>query len=139
MTNNQIMIKNAKRFDLEERTTQFAKQVVRLCLELSKNSMNNRIIDQVIGSAGSIGANYREANDSIGEKDFLQKLKISRREAKEALHWLELMVGANPQKKSQIDPLKQEATELIKILSAIINKLKLKFHNKITNTKINNQ
>ncbi|OGX08331.1 MAG: hypothetical protein A2Z88_01015 [Omnitrophica WOR_2 bacterium GWA2_47_8] len=120
------MNKSTKRFDLEDRTTQFAKTVVKLCLELPRGPINNRLIDQAVGSAGSIGANYREANDAIGRKDFLQKLKVSRREAKENLHWLELISVANINKEQQIIPLLQEVNELIKILSSIINKLKVK-------------
>ncbi len=76
----------AKEFDLEKRTTEFAKDVIRLCKILPKNIINNRLVDQIIRSAGSIGANYREANDALGNKDFLHRLKISRKEAKETLH-----------------------------------------------------
>ena len=73
----------AKEFDLERRTTEFGKTIIRLCKSLPRNSMNDRLIGQVVGSAGSIGANYREANDALGKKDFVQRLKIARREAKE--------------------------------------------------------
>ncbi len=113
----------ARIFDLEERTTEFAKVVIRLCKSLPKNSMNDRLIGQVVGSAGSVGANYREANDALGKKDFIQRMKISRREAKEALHWLDIILEANPEKRSEIEPLLQEALELKKILSTIIFKI----------------
>lgn len=109
-------------FDLEERTTEFAKQVVRLCKTFPQNSINSRINGQVVGSAGSVGANYREANDALGKKDFIHRLKISRKEAKETIHWLELAKEANPESGTKIDPLVQEATELKNILSAIITK-----------------
>jgi len=69
-------------FDLEKRTTDFAVRVVRLCRSVPKDSINNRITGQLTGSGGSIGANYREANDSLGKKDFLQRLRIARKEAK---------------------------------------------------------
>lgn len=111
-----------KRFDLEDRTTVFAKAVIRLCKKLQKDVINKRIIDQVIGAAGSVGANYREANDSLGKKDFLQRLRISRREAKEAQHWLCLLMESNPEHKSEISLLTQEVQELRNILSAIITK-----------------
>ncbi|MBI2831517.1 MAG: four helix bundle protein [Chloroflexi bacterium] len=68
---------------------------MRLCKELPENPINGRLIGQVVGAAGSIGANYREANDALGKKDFVQRLKIARREAKESLHWLELILEAN--------------------------------------------
>ena len=78
MANNQN-----QKFDLEDRTTEFAKRVIRLCKVLPKDAMNNRLIGQIVGSAGSIGANYREANDALGKKDFCHRLKIARKEAKE--------------------------------------------------------
>jgi len=78
------------KFDLERRTTEFAKAVIRMCKDLSRNSMNDRLIGQVVGASGSIGANYREANDALGKKDFIQRLKIARREAKESYIGLSL-------------------------------------------------
>ena len=112
-----------KEFDLEERTTKFAKAVIGLCKVLPKNTINDRLVGQVVGSSGSVGANYREANDALGKKDLVQRMKISRREAKESLHWLELLSVANENKKSEINLLLKEAMELKNILSAIINKL----------------
>lgn len=112
----------AKKFDLEKRTTEFAKAVIRLCKNLYRNPMNDRLIGQVVGASGSVGANYREANDSLGKKDFIQRLKIARREAKESHHWLELILEANENKDTEIKPLVKEATELKNILSSIIIK-----------------
>jgi len=111
-----------KGFDLEERTTKFAKAVINVCKDLQRNPMNDRLVGQVVGSSGSIGANYREANDALGKKDFIQRLKISRREAKESHHWLELVLEANMNKKDEIEWLIQEAGELKNILSSIIMK-----------------
>ncbi len=74
------------KFDLEKRTTEYAKKVIRLCLTLPRNSINERLKEQIVGSSGSIGANYREANDALGKKDFIHRLKISRKEAKETIH-----------------------------------------------------
>jgi len=110
-----------KEFDLEERTTKFAKAVIRLCKSLPKDPINYRLIGQVVGAAGSIGANYREANDALGKKDFLQRLKIARREAKESHHWLGCILEANENRSSDILPLLKEAEELKKILSSIID------------------
>ncbi len=111
-----------KEFDLEKRTTEFAKAVIRVCKALPDNPINNRIVGQAVGASGSIGANYREANDSLGKKDFLMRLKISRREAKESLHWLECLLEANSNSGDAIAPLIQEAEEFKKIFSSIINK-----------------
>jgi four helix bundle protein len=87
------------------------------------------LIKQIVGSSGSIGANYREANDALGYNDFVYRLKISRKEAKETLHWLELIATANPNKSVVIDPLYKECNELIKILSSMIGNA-IKNHNK---------
>lgn len=108
------------KYDLEQRTTEFGKRIVRLCNFLIKNEINREFIGQIIRSSGSVGANYREANDSLGNKDFLYRMKISRKECKESLHWLELIEEANPNLKSRMQKLKQEAIELKKILSSII-------------------
>ena len=114
--------KNNTKWDLEERTTEFAKQVIRLCRKISKDCVNSRLISQVVGSSGSIGANYREANDSLGKKDFQNRIKISRKEAKETIHWLQLIAEANGQHNSEIEKLIQECTEIRNILSSILNK-----------------
>lgn len=86
--------------------------------------MNDRMIGQVVGSAGSIGANYREANDALGKKDFLLRLKISRKEAKETLHWLECLQEANQEEKykNEFQIVQQETYEIKNIMSAIITK-----------------
>ena len=115
-----------KPFDLEKRTTEFAKAVLRLCKSLQRSPINDRLINQAIDASGSVGANYREANDPLGKKDLLQRMRIARiarREAKEAHHWLDLILEANPTKKSKVEPLLTEALELKNILSAIINKI----------------
>ncbi len=122
MTKNQYDGSGKKQFDLEKRTTDFAKRVIRLCKFLPKNSVNARIISQAVSSAGSIGANYREANDALGKKDFLMRLRIARKEAKESLHWLQLIQEANPSVASRMQGLLQENKELKYILSAIISK-----------------
>lgn len=119
-------MENKHKFDLEERTTEFAKRVVRLCIALPKNSINNRLTGQASGSAGSVGANYREANDSLGKKDLIMRMKIARKEAKEAIHWLDLIEEANLELKDCMQDIKQEALEIKNILSAIINKLENK-------------
>jgi len=111
-----------KKFDLEDRTTEFGKNVVRFCRLLKQDPINSRLCGQLVGSAGSVGANYREANDALGKKDFIHRLKISRKEAKETIHWLELLLEANIGEEQKIAVLKKEATELRNILSAIIIK-----------------
>jgi four helix bundle protein len=112
--------------DLEERTTDFARRIIRLCKELPKDRINNPLVSQIVRSAGSIGANYREANESLGKKDFVHKLRISRKEAKETQHWLELIKETNPELEKRMENLFQEVKEIRNILSAIIEKTKFK-------------
>ena len=111
-------------YDLEKRTTEFGRAAVALCRSLPRDPINDRLIGQLVGSAGSIGANYREANDALGKKDFVQRLKIARREAKECQHWLELLLEANPSRSGEFEQLERETEELKNILSAIIAKSK---------------
>ncbi len=75
-------------------------------------------------SGGSIGANYREANDALSKKDFLHRMRITRKEAKETVYWLELLSEACPEFTKEIDSLAREAQELLRIFSTIIEKSK---------------
>ena len=109
-------------FDLEQRTLSFAKDVIRLCKQLPQNVINREIVGQLVRSSGSVGANYREANDALSKKDFNYRIKIVRKEAKETCYWLELLLEANPEHRSDIDRLFNESVELKKIFSAIVNK-----------------
>lgn len=109
-------------FDLEDRTLEFAKRIIRMCKVLSDNTVNSKLIDQIIRSAGSIGANYREANDSLGKKDFLMRMKIARKEAKETEFWLNLIIEANKGMELKMNGLLKESIEIKKILSSIIIK-----------------
>jgi four helix bundle protein len=108
--------------DLEVRTTEFAKRVIRLCKALPYNEINRRLIGQIVRSAGSIGANYREANEALSKKDFLYRVRVSRKEAKETSHWLELIAEANQDMTERMHDLHKEVLEFRKIFSAIINK-----------------
>ena len=109
---------------LDERTLEFGKRVIRLCKVLPKNTVTIEPIKQVMRSGCSVGANYREANDALSRKDFAFRLRISRKEAKETMYWLELLTEACPEFSKNIEPLTQEVYELVKILSAIIEKSK---------------
>ena len=118
-------IQSSKPYDLEERTFQFAK-AVRLFVKTLPNTIAN--IDdgkQLLRASGSVGANYIEANESLGKKDFLMRMRISRKEAKECAYWLRLIHETNDLENDD-DPkyLIQEALELKKILSSILEKSK---------------
>ena len=107
-------------FDLEERTVRFAEDVIDLCKELNITPLNRRIIDQLIGSSGSIGANYCEACEAESKKDFRHKMGIAKKEIKETKHWLRLLVKVHEDKKDKCRPLWKEAHELLLIFSKSI-------------------
>ena len=108
-----------RRFDLEERAVMFAKRVICLCKSLEYNVMNQELVSQLVRASGSVGANYREANDALSKKDFAHRIKIARREAKEAHYWLQLVAAANDRLSMDVGSVEQEALELKRILSAI--------------------
>lgn len=110
-------------FNLEERTFVFARGCRILVQKLPKTISNIEDGKQLVRSSGSVGANYIEANEKLGDKDFLLRLKIARKEAKESIYWLRLLKDLNSETlKEQIQKLIDEGQELRKILSAIINK-----------------
>ena len=115
----------AKTYDLEERTYLFALNVRLFIKKIPKTIANIEDGKQVIRSSGSVGANYIEANEKVGEKDLRFRLKIARKEAKETIYWLRLILNSNEKiDKEENELLIKEAFELRNILSAIINKLK---------------
>ncbi|OGZ69322.1 MAG: four helix bundle protein [Candidatus Staskawiczbacteria bacterium RIFCSPHIGHO2_02_FULL_42_22] len=113
-----------KIFDLEERTMVFAENIIDLVRSIKSDSVNNRIITQLVGSSGSIGANYCEATEGESKKDFIHKIGIAKKEIKETKHWLRLLARANPEKKEEIRKLWKEVQELLLIFSKIIRSSK---------------
>lgn len=113
------------KYDLEERTFQFAKDVRIFIQSLPKSIANFEDKKQLIRASGSVGANYIEANESLGKKDFLMRIKISRKEAKESEYFLRLIIETNKlPNEDEGKRLFNEAIQLKKILSSIIEKTK---------------
>ena len=110
---------NNKKYDLEERTARFAEDIIALVKSIRTNPVNRRIITQIVGSSGSMGANYCEANEAESKRDFIHKISICKKEIKETKHWLRLLTRSNPEKKDRIDTLKNEVQELLLIFSKI--------------------
>jgi len=117
-------VQNLKQYDLEDRTLEFSKRLIRLVKALPKNDINFILGRQIIRSGTSVGANYREANETETKKDFQFRLRISRKEAKEIVYWFNLIIEANPHLKERIQPILQESMELLKILATIIKTTK---------------
>jgi len=109
------------RYDLEERTYKFALKVAVVCKRFPKGISNIEYMRQLIRSSGSVGANYIEANEALSKKDFMMRIKICRKEAKESIYWLKLLMDTNTEDaKSETIALINEATELKKIFSSIL-------------------
>ena len=109
-----------KKYDLEDRTLSFSKNCIDLCRLFMRDAINIELVSQLVRASTSVGANYREANDSITRKDFFHRVGISRREAKESKYWLELLLHSNPKFSDKIEPLIDEALQLVKIFASII-------------------
>ena len=112
---------NSKPYDLEERTFQFARASRVILKQLPKTIGNIEDLKQFTRASGSIGANYIEANESIGKKDFVMKIKTCRREAKESAYSLRLL-DVNGKLDETRGQLVCEAVELMKIFGAIVRK-----------------
>ena len=87
---------NKNKYDLEERTAKFAEDIIDLMRKIPKDLVNQRLVPQLVGSGGSLGANYCEANEAESRKDFQHKIGICKKETKETKHWLRLLARANP-------------------------------------------
>jgi four helix bundle protein len=110
-----------KKYDLEERTFLFSQRIIGYIKKLPRSVSNQEISRQLIRSAGSIGANYIEANEALTKKDFVARLKISRKEAKETCYWIRLSEIGNEDLMEK-ETLILEVIALKKILSAILIK-----------------
>ncbi len=106
-------------YDLEERTAKFGEGIILLCKSTENNQITKPIINQLIRSGTSVGANYMEANQASSKKDFRNKIKISQKEANETKHWLRMLVVAMSKKTEECRKLWKEAHELTLIFAKI--------------------
>jgi len=114
-----------KTYDLEVRTFEFARAVRSFLKRIHNSPANNEDGKQLIRSSGSVGANYIEANEAISKKDFILRIKICRKEAKESKFWLKLIdTRSNPVQEQTRDSLMKEADELTNIFGAILRNSK---------------
>ncbi|OGC04804.1 hypothetical protein A2276_02435 [candidate division WOR-1 bacterium RIFOXYA12_FULL_43_27] len=131
MTNDQIPNPNestkskSKKYDIKERGLDFAVRVGIFTNKTIKNQATLEYGKQLIRSSGSIGANLEEADGTLTKKDFINKMAIARREARESKYWLRLIQQVNRLECPELVTLIGEANELVLILSAIINKVKI--------------
>lgn len=114
---------NSKQYDLEEKCLKFAEKVNTYVRNLPKDIPNIENGRQLVRAAGSCGANYIEANESLSKKDFIMRVKISKKETKETRYWL-ILTKPKAEFMSDKESLIKEATELMKIFGAILEKCK---------------
>ena len=114
---------NSKQYDLEERTEDFARRCRTWIRRLPRTITNREDAKQLARASGSVPANYIEANESLGKKDFLMHIRISRKESKESRLFLRLLfTNDRPDLEMERNRLEQEATELMNIFGAILRK-----------------
>ena len=113
----------ANKYDLEERSFEFAKRCKNYINKLPKTNPNKVYSTQLARSSGSQAANYKEANEALSKKDFGMRIKICRKESKESRLWLRLTdTNDNKELIEEQVLLIQEAVELTKIYHSILQK-----------------
>mgnify|MGYP001566813945 CR=1 FL=1 len=122
MTNKVTSPNPQNKYDLEERTARFGETIIKFAGLLPKNPVTLPIISQLIRSGTSVGANYMEADAASTKKDFKYKLALSRKESKEAKHWLRMVSSAVPEKAPDVRLIWKEAQELVFIFFSILNR-----------------
>lgn len=125
-TNKYQSISNKKivHIDIHDRIYSFVIRVINMTKTLSKTEPNKVLINQVLRSATSMGANDQEADGSLTKKDFIHNYVIVRKEGKETSYWLSLIADTNETVAGKLQDLRQEGKEIVKIVSAIIIKTK---------------
>ncbi len=113
-------------YDLEGRTSKFSKEVIDFTRQLSVTMYNRNIMEQLLRSVTSVGANYREANAASSKSDFRNKIHICRKEIQETKYWIELLANTDPDKKEQLRQFWKEAQELTLIFNKITSTLNKK-------------
>ena len=109
-----------KKYDLEERTAKFGEAIIGFAREIPKSEVTRSLISQLVRAGTSVGANYCEADDAESKKDFIHKIGICKKEARESKHWLRMVVTAEPDLRDKAKKLWIEAKELNLIFNAII-------------------
>lgn len=125
MTNDQSNLKSKNpKYDLDERTSRFAEQIIDFCKSIRQDLITKPIISQLVRAGTSIGANYSEADEAGSKKDFINKMTIAKKEIKETRYWLRIMAYTLPETKDKIQPLSRESQELNLIFATIVRNAK---------------
>lgn len=106
------------KYDLQQRTQEFSIQVIKACKRTKLTDINRPIINQLVRSATSVGANYREATGASSKKDFRHKIFICKKEAQETDYWIDILVETE-EKNEDFKELQDEINQLVKIFHTI--------------------
>jgi four helix bundle protein len=104
--------------DLQERTRVFAITAIQFCRSISRSSETDRITSQLIGSATSVGANFRAARRARSHAEFTAKMGVVAEEADECEYWLTLICALRLGDSGRAERLHQESIELMRILES---------------------
>jgi four helix bundle protein len=115
------MSKANNKYDLEERTAKLGESVIMFCRTLEQNVITKPLINQLIRSSTSIGANYMEANGASSKRDFKNKIYICKKESQETKHWLRMLKSCFPDRVLNINDIWEETQELTLIFQKIIS------------------
>lgn len=115
---------------LDERTYKFALRVIKMVNALPNTKVSEVLGRQVLRSATSVGANVEEALGAISKREFIQKMSIAAKEARETHYWLRLIRDAGLLSADQLNPLIQEALEIKMILSKTVKTSKERYGKK---------
>ena len=115
---------DSKKWDLEERTAKFGEDIILFCKKIPKNTITIPLISQLVKARTSVGANYCEADCAESNKDFIHKMAIANKEAKETKHFLRMASKACPEHASEGRNLWKEAHELNLIFVTIVKNAK---------------
>ena len=110
--------------DLERRTKRFSLAIIKFTASLPRTREADVLSRQLLRSATSIGANYREANRGVSRADFSNKIGTVQKEASETQYWIELLMESGIAAKAAAESLHKESSELLAIFTAIGKKLK---------------
>ena len=111
---------------LRDKSKEFAKNIIFLCRELKKTGVESALINQLLRSGTSVGANVHEAQYAQGTKDFISKFEIALKECNESEYWLEPLYEVNNISKEEYEKFKKECIVLRRMIVSSVVTLKKK-------------
>ncbi len=117
---------NSYEIKLDERIFDFAVEIIKYLKKFDRYTIDKVIVTQLVRAVTSIGANYEEAQGASSNDDFLYKLTLCHREAKETNYWLRILKASEIDRSENLEKLLKESQEIRNILGSIVGKLRRK-------------